>query len=207
MSLLNIMTTIFEYKHFNTIIISVSLSLVALFVVVLILGLRDSRKKTKKPIEIIKEFEEITFKEDQEELIINEEITLEMPSITKNLEDFKKSIEEEIKQEQLDSNVQVEQSEDKSLMEDTQPVKILNINEIEDTVIINTVETKEEKEESIETIIEEEPIEMLEEEKSYDIKEESIIEVQKLDIPLLAPDEDDELLFKTMTALHLPQDD
>ena len=178
----------------------------SLFVVVLIIGLRDSRKKEKKPIEIIKEFEEITFKEDQEELIINEEITLEMPSITKNLEDFKKSIEEEIKQEQLDSNVQVEQSEDKSLMEDTQPVKILNINEIEDTVIINTVETKEEKEESIETIIEEEPIEMLEEEKSYDIKEESIIEVQKLDIPLLAPDEDDELLFKTMTALHLPQD-
>lgn len=206
MNLLNIMTTIFEYKHFNTIIISVSLSLVALFIIVLIIGLKDSRKKVKKPIEIIKEFEEITFKEDQEELIINEEITLEMPSITKNLEDFKKSIEEEIKQEQLDSNVQVEQSEDKSLMEDTKPVKILNINEIEDTVIINTIETKEEKEDPIETITEEEKIEILEEEKNYNIKEESIIEVQKLDIPLLAPDEDDELLFKTMTALHLPQD-
>ena len=44
------------------------------------------------------------------------------------------------------------------------------------------------------------------EEKDYSIKEESIIEIQKLDIPLLAPDEDEELLFKTMTALHLPQD-
>ena len=191
MSLLNIMTTIFEYKHFNTIIIAVSLSLIALFIIVLILGIKDSHKEVRKPIQIKKEFEEIT---------------LEMPSITKNLEDFKKSIEEEIKQEQLDSNIQVEQSEDKSLMEDTKPVKILNINEIEDTVIINTIETKEEKEEPVEAIIKEEPIEILEEEKSYDIKEESIIELQKLDIPLLAPDEDDELLFKTMTALHLPQD-
>ena len=44
------------------------------------------------------EKEEITFEAPKEELIINEEITLEMPSITKNLEDFKKSIEEEIKQ-------------------------------------------------------------------------------------------------------------
>ena len=43
-------------------------------------------------------------------------------------------------------------------------------------------------------------------EEDYSIQEDSIIEVQKLDIPLLAPDEDDELLFKTMTALHLPQD-
>lgn len=206
MSLLNIMTTIFEYKHFNTIIIAVSLSLIALFIIVLILGIKDSHKKVRKPIQIKKEFEEITFKEEQEELIINEEITLEMPSITKNLEDFKKSIEEEIKQEQLDSNIQVEQSEDKSLMEDTKPVKILNINEIEDTVIINTIDRKEEQEEPVEAIIEEEPVEIIEEDKNYDIKEESIIEVQKLDIPLLAPDEDDELLFKTMTALHLPQD-
>ena len=67
MNLLSIMTTIFEYKHFNTIIITIAASLATLFIIVLIAGLKDSRKKTKKPIEIIKEFEEITFKEEQEE--------------------------------------------------------------------------------------------------------------------------------------------
>ena len=40
------------------------------------------------------EKEDITFEAPKEELIINEEITLEMPSITKNLEDFKRTIEE-----------------------------------------------------------------------------------------------------------------
>ena len=48
MKLLNIMTTIFEYKHFYTIIISISLVLIVLFIMVLIAGLHDAKKKDKK---------------------------------------------------------------------------------------------------------------------------------------------------------------
>ena len=206
MKITDIITTIFEYKHFDTIIISISIFLVLLFIIVLIVGLLDSRKKKEKPVELF-EKEEITFEAPKEELIINEEITLEMPSITKNLEDFKKSIEEEIKQENITSNIEVEQSNEKPLLDNSKPIKILNINEIENTQIVETI-----KEEKAETAIEEyyEEIEILDE--NFDepviaeLQEEAIIEVQKLDIPLLAPDEDDEMLFKTMTALRIPQD-
>ena len=206
MKIIDIITTIFEYKHFDTIIISISIFLVLLFIIVLIVGLLDSRKKKEKPVELF-EKEEITFEAPKEELIINEEITLEMPSITKNLEDFKKSIEEEIKQENITSNIEVEQSNEKPLLDNSKPIKILNINEIENTQIVETI-----KEEKVETAIEEyyEEIEILDE--NFDepviaeLQEEAIIEVQKLDIPLLAPDEDDEMLFKTMTALRIPQD-
>ena len=124
----------------------------------------------------------------------------------KNLEDFKKTLEEEIKNEQITSNVEVEKTEDKSLCDSTKPFKILDVNEIEDTVIMETVsvETPAPQEETIEKI------EVLEEEQKeetrIEIEEDSIVQVQKLDIPMLAPDEDDELLFKTMTALRLPQD-
>jgi hypothetical protein len=206
MKITDIITTIFEYKHFDTIIISISIFLVLLFIIVLIVGLLDSSKKKEKPVELF-EKEEITFEAPKEELIINEEITLEMPSITKNLEDFKKSIEEEIKQENITSNIEVEQSNEKPLLDNSKPIKILNINEIENTQIVETI-----KEEKVETAIEEyyEEIEILDE--NFDepviaeLQEEAIIEVQKLDIPLLAPDEDDEMLFKTMTALRIPQD-
>lgn len=205
MKITDIITTIFEYKHFDTIIISVSIFLVLLFIIVLILGLLDAHKKKEKPVELF-EKEEITFEAPKEELIINEEITLEMPSITKNLEDFKKSIEEEIKQENITSNIELEQSNEKPLLDNSKPIKILNINEIENTQIVETI--KEEQESLIEEYVEE--IEILDE--NFDepivaeLQEDAIIEVQKLDIPLLAPDEDDEMLFKTMTALRIPQD-
>lgn len=206
MKLLNIITTIFEYKYFETIILAVAIFLVVLFLIVLFLGIKDSKKKEKKQKVIKIEPEEITFEESKEELIINEEVTLEMPTITKNLEDFKKTLEEEIKNEYMSSNVEVEKTEDKSLCDSTKPFKILDVNEIEDTVIMETVsvETPKQKEEIVEEIevFEEE----IKEESRIDIEEDSIVQVQKLDIPMLAPDEDDELLFKTMTALRLPQD-
>ena len=206
MKITDIITTIFEYKHFDTIIISVSIFLVLLFIIVLILGLLDAHKKKEKPVELFEKEEEITFEAPKEELIINEEITLEMPSITKNLEDFKKSIEEEIKQENITSNIEVEQSNEKPLLDNSKPIKILNINEIENTQIVETI--KEEQESIIEEYVEE--IEILDE--SFDepmvaeLQEDAIIEVQKLNIPLLESDEDDEMLFKTMTALRIPQD-
>ena len=207
MNLLNIITTMFEYKYFPA-IISITIGfLVITFLVVLFTGLKDAKKKEIKKVEIFEE-KDITFEDPKEELIIQEEVTLEMPSLTKNLEDFKKAIEEEIKQENIETNVEIE--EGKQIQENTKPIKTINVNEVEDSIIMETISKKDsnqkEKKELIEKLETEEGTEH--EIKIIDpaIKEEAIITVQKLDIPLLAPDEDDELLFKTMTALQLPRD-
>ena len=208
MNLLNIITTMFEYKYFPA-IISITIGfLVIAFLVVLFTGLKDAKKKETKKIEIFEE-KDITFEEPKEELIIQEEVTLEMPSLTKNLEDFKKAIEEEIKLENITPNIEVEQNTNKSLIDSTKPFRILNVNEIEDTIITEVISTNDTNQSKVEIEENYETEEVTEHEiKIIDpaIKEDAIITVQKLDIPLLAPDEDDELLFKTMTALQLPRD-
>lgn len=209
MNLLNIITTMFEYKYFPTIITITISFLVVTFIIVLFTGLKDAKKKEIKKVEIFEE-KDITFEEPKEELIIQEEVTLEMPSLTKNLEDFKKTIEEEIKQENIVPNIEVEQNTNKSLIDSTKPFRILNVNEIEDTIITEVISEKDTNQNEIKTEKNFEPEEEVTEHeiKIIDpaIKEDAIITVQKLDIPLLAPDEDDELLFKTMTALQLPRD-
>lgn len=219
MKFIDIVTTIFEYENFSTILIASTLGIFLLFILVLLAGLRDSKKKKEKPVEVIKEeLKDVTMEKLKEELIISEEVTLEMPSITKNLEEFKKAIEEEIKHEDEHTTMQVQLSPDKSLLESAKAIKILNINDIENTIILepkkvaaaaeaqNHQEQIEEKME--EEIIPQEP-EIIEEkhiEKPIELREESIVEVQKINIPFIKPDEDEEILFKTMTALRLPQD-
>ena len=219
MKFIDIVTTIFEYENFSTILIASTLGIFLLFILVLLAGLRDTKKKKEKPVEVIKEeLKDVTMEKLKEELIISEEVTLEMPSITKNLEEFKKAIEEEIKHEDENTTMQVQLSPDKSLLESAKAIKILNINDIENTIILepkkvaaaaeaqNHQEQIEEKME--EEIIPQEP-EIIEEkhiEKPIELREESIVEVQKINIPFIKPDEDEEILFKTMTALRLPQD-
>ena len=203
MKFIDIMTTIFEYENFATILTATTLGIFLLFILVLVAGLRDTKKKNEKPIELVKEeLEEVTMEELKEELIIKEEVTLEMPSITKNLEEFKKAIEEEIKYEDEDTKMDVQIN--KNSLENTKSMKILNINEIENTVI--TEPKKKEETKPVELIETEEQLEEPVIEEPISIKEESIIEVQKINIPLLKPDEDEELLCRTMTALRLPQD-
>jgi hypothetical protein len=203
MKFIDIMTTIFEYENFATILTATTLGIFLLFILVLVAGLRDTKKKNEKPIELVKEeLEEVTMEELKEELIIKEEVTLEMPSITKNLEEFKKAIEEEIKYEDEDTKMDVQIN--KNSLENTKSMNILNINEIENTVI--TEPKKKEETKQVELIETEEKEEKQVIEEPISIKEESIIEVQKINIPLLKPDEDEELLFRTMTALRLPQD-
>lgn len=205
MKFIDIMTTIFEYENFATILTATTLGIFLLFIIVLVAGLRDTKKKNEKPVELVKEeLEEVTMEELKEDLIIKEEVTLEMPSITKNLEEFKKAIEEEIKHEDEEVKMEIQLSQDKNSLENSKSMKILNINEIENTVI--TGPKKKEEEKPIELIETEEVVEEKIVEEPATIKEESIIEVQNINIPFLKPDEDEELLFRTMTALRLPQD-
>ena len=63
---------------------------------------------------------------------IKEDVTFEIPILTKNLEDFKKNIEEEIEKE---SKAKILQKAKKN-EEEKKQAKILDMNEIEDTSIL-----------------------------------------------------------------------
>ena len=63
-----------------------------------------------------------------------EDITFEFPSITKNLEAFKKSLEEELDQDK-DNLLPLEKSQ--------KPYKVLSVSEIEDTTIIPSLTAEE----------------------------------------------------------------
>lgn len=118
MYLLNIIDDIYSNKYFTTILIISIIVLIILFVIVLILGIRDS-KKLEKQQEPKKEEEvkDITFEPIPEHEKIKEDVTFEMPSLSKNLEDFKKNLEEEL------------------LQESKRPFKVVDVNELEDTIV------------------------------------------------------------------------
>ncbi len=141
MNLLSFMDKLYENDHFATILIIAIVVLVILFVIVLILGLKDAAasKKPKKPKE--EEVKDITFAKEEESKQIKEDVTFETPVLTKNLEDFKKSFEEEIKKE---NDVEVRTTTHNSLSEATKPVKILDINVIEDTAVLTPISDEDE---------------------------------------------------------------
>ena len=96
MKILNIIETIYESKWFPTILLISILILVVLFIAVIILAKKDA-KKDKEPLkETIQDLKDVTFEQPNEKEIISEDVTFEIPILTKNLENFKKTLEEEI---------------------------------------------------------------------------------------------------------------
>ena len=95
MNLLNIIDTIYESKYFPTILIISIIVLVFLFVVVILLGLKDAKKSKEPKKEMFQDIKDITFDTPSEKEAIKEDVTFEIPVLTKNLENFKKSLEEE----------------------------------------------------------------------------------------------------------------
>ena len=93
MNLFNIIDTIYESKHFPTILIIAIIVLVILFTSVTILGIKDA-KKSKEPKKAKKdELLDITFDKPKEEPEpIKEDVTFEIPILTQNLENFKKNL-------------------------------------------------------------------------------------------------------------------
>ncbi len=146
MNLLGLIDKLYDNNYFATILIVAIIVLVILFIVVLLLGIKDA-KESKEPKKVKEEeVKDITFEPETKEPPANEDVTFEMPVLTKNLEDFKKSFEEEI---QKDQEVEVRTTTHNSLSEATKPMKILDINAIEDTAILDTViDTSEKKEDS-----------------------------------------------------------
>ncbi len=150
MNILNIIDTIYESKYFPTILLISILVLVFLFVVVIILGIKDSKRTNEPKKERLQDLKDITFDTPNEKETIKEDVVFEIPVLTKNLENFKKSLEEEIEREE---QVHVVKKEAK-LKEETKPTKILDKDEIDNTAVIPVINietleepTKEEKEE------------------------------------------------------------
>ena len=111
-NVLNIIDKIYSSEYFTTILIIAIIVLLVLFALVFIMGMIDNKKEELKK---------------QKELSEEQDITFEYPSITKNLEAFKTSLEKELNKES-DNLLPLEKSQ--------KPYKVLGVNEIEDTTII-----------------------------------------------------------------------
>ena len=139
-SVLNIIDKIYSSEYFTTALIVAIIILMVLFSLVFIIGMIDNKKEElKKQKEREAEQQDITFDEIKEEDKIKEDITFEYPSITKNLEEFKMSLEKELNQEK-DNLLPLERSQ--------KPYKVINVSEIEDTTIIPNL-TKEDLDNTI----------------------------------------------------------
>ncbi len=127
--ILNIIDDIYGSEYFSTILIAAIVVLVLLFVIVFVIGNIDAKKE-----EIKKEKQEtekdITFNEIKEEDKIKEDVTFEFPSISKNLEDFKVSLEAELNDDN-EPLLPLEKSQ--------KPCKVLSMKDIENTVVIPVI--------------------------------------------------------------------
>jgi len=127
--ILNIIDKIYGSDYFSTALIAAIVILVVLFVIVFIIGNIDAKREEIKKEK--QEFEkDITFNEIKEEDKIKEDVTFEFPSITKNLEDFKISLEAELNKEN-EPLLPLEQSQ--------KPYKVTSVNDIEDTVVLPVI--------------------------------------------------------------------
>ena len=134
-NLLNIIDKIYSSEYFTTGLIIAIVVLMVLFTIVFIMGMIDNKKEElRKQKEQETENQDITFSDIKEEDKIKEDITFEFPSITKNLEAFKKSLEEELDQDK-DNLLPLEKSQ--------KPYKVLSVSEIEDTTIIPSLTVEE----------------------------------------------------------------
>lgn len=148
MYILNIIDKIYENSYFQTCLIGATIILILLFIIVLILGIKDS-KKSKEPKKIAEEdVKDVTFEMPADSDNIKEDVTFEMPVLTKNLEDFKKNLEEEIQKE---DEAVIRKTSGTIENKDSKPIKILDAHEIEDTAIVHLKELENQKNNTSET--------------------------------------------------------
>ncbi len=192
MNVLNIIDTIYESKYFPTILLISIIILVVLFIAVIILGLRDSKKSKNPKKENLMDVKDITFEKIPEKEAIKEDVTFEIPVLTQNLENFKKSLEEEIDREEK-VNVIKKVSDTK---EETKKTKILDKEKIENTAVMPIINIDTIEEPVKEEVVEEAPHppkreilkELLKDRKTKEIepprlKEELKEEPKKIELP------------------------
>ena len=140
MVILNIIDSLYESKYFPTILLVSIIVLVVLFVAVIILGKKDAKKSLEPKKENVLELKDITFTNITESESIKEDVTFEIPVLTKNLENFKKSLEEEIEREEK-INVIKKTSDTKK---EAKPVKIFDKEKIDNTDILPIIDIDKE---------------------------------------------------------------
>lgn len=141
LNVLNFISDIYEHELFPKVLTISIVVLMALFVFVLFLGIIDSKRIKRKNKIKEEDVKDITFEDVKELENIKEDVTFEMPILTKNLEDFKNNLEEEIRKENetaIELPATVKKEEQKA-------VKILDIEEISNTSIIPIVNEQKEK--------------------------------------------------------------
>ena len=144
----NIIDKIYSNSHFTTILIGAIAFLVVLFIIVLYLGIKDA-KKVKNPVKEDKEEKDITFEDaPQEPKDIAEDVTFEMGTITKNLEDFKKGLEEELQNDTSEIEIVNEEIPKEEQKEEVKEEPGKTEDEIEDSFLdLIDLKKDEEKEE------------------------------------------------------------
>jgi len=133
MNILNIIDKIYENQYFTTFLLVAIIALVILFIIVLIIGIKDAKKNALPKEENVEDLKDVTLKMPEEVEKINEDVTFEMPVLTKNLENFKKNLEEEIQSENI---AEVRKTSGVVLPKINKSVKILDMSAIEDTSIL-----------------------------------------------------------------------
>ena len=171
MNILNIIDDIYSSEYFTTGLVIAIAILVVLFVVVLIMGVIDNKKEEFKKNKKMEE-KDITFSEIKEEDKVKEDVTFEFPTITKNLEDFKLSLEDELNKS-VDSMLPLEKS--------LKPYKVIGVNEIEDTVVIPKVTEETLEKTLVIPKLDEETIRVYDQVKSEFNNESNEEEMPKLD--------------------------
>lgn len=149
--ILNIINDIYEHELFPKVLTGAIIVLILLFIAILLLGLKDARKSKNPPKAEEEDIKDITFDIVNEKDPVKEDVTFEIPVLTKNLEEFKKNLEEEIQKE---SKIEIMQTINTNNKEE-KATKILDIKTIEDTAILPVLPIKE-IERLDETIIEDE---------------------------------------------------
>ena len=177
--IMNIVDKIYSNSHFTTILIGAIAFLVVLFIVVLYLGIKDA-KKAKNPKKEEEKQKDITFEEvTPEQKEIAEDVTFEMGTITKNLEDFKKGLEEELQNETTEVKVVNEKKIDEPVKEEPKEEDNISEEEVEDNFLdlidLKKEEPKEEKEENTPISLEE-----VDAQKENEKKNEPEIELPKM---------------------------
>lgn len=146
--IMNFVDKIYSNSHFTTILIGAIAFLVVLFIIVLYLGIKDA-KKAKNPQKEEEKQKDITFEDiTPEQKEIAEDVTFEMGTITKNLEDFKKGLEEELQNETTEIKVVDEPKQEEPIKSDASSKEELSEEEVEDNFLDLIDLKKEEKEET-----------------------------------------------------------
>lgn len=146
MNMLNIIDNIYENSHFTTALIASVVILVVLFIIVLIIGIKDSKKSKNPSILLEEDIKDISFDIPADAEKVKEDVTFEMPVLTTNLENFKKNLEEEIKTEEM---AEIRKLNKDNKQKDKKMVKVLDMDELKDTAIIEIASSSDNDKESI----------------------------------------------------------